>query len=68
MQQVQKVVLLADSSKFGQQALSALCRLDEIDTIVTDSALTPEQRQAVTDAGVELIIAKTSEAGDKAVS
>jgi DeoR family transcriptional regulator, fructose operon transcriptional repressor len=61
MQQVQKVVLLVDSSKFGQQALSALCRLDEIDIVVTDSGLAPEFRQAVTDAGAELIIAESSE-------
>jgi DeoR/GlpR family transcriptional regulator of sugar metabolism len=57
MQQVQNVVLLADSSKFGQQALSALCQLDEIDTVVTDSGLGAGYRKAVTDAGVELILA-----------
>ena len=54
MQQVQKVVLLADSSKFGQQALSALCRLDEIDMVVTDAGLSPEHREAVSRCGVRI--------------
>jgi DeoR/GlpR family transcriptional regulator of sugar metabolism len=58
MQQVQKVVMLADSSKFGQQALSALCRLDEIDIVVTDPGLSAEYRQSVIDAGAELIVAE----------
>lgn len=39
MQQAQKVVLLVDSSKFGQQALAQLCPLADIDVVVTDAPL-----------------------------
>ena len=66
MQQVQKVVLLADSSKFGQQALSTLCRLDEIDVVVSDAGLSAEHREAVRAAGCELIVVEEPENNDKA--
>lgn len=57
MEQAQQVVLLADSGKFAQQALAQLCRLDEIDIVVSDEALADEHRAQVRDAGCELIIA-----------
>ena len=57
MQQAQQVVLLADSGKFGQQALSRLCPLADIDVVVSDPDLTQAQREQVTTAGCELIIA-----------
>lgn len=39
------VTLVADSSKFGQRALSHLCPLDAVNEIVTDSGLPEEWRQ-----------------------
>ena len=56
MQQAQRIVLLVDSGKFGQQALAKLCDLKEIDTVVVDSALSEEHRAAVRAAGCELIV------------
>jgi DeoR/GlpR family transcriptional regulator of sugar metabolism len=58
MEQSQQVVLLADSSKFGQQALAKLCSIDEIDIVVSDSGLTEKHRAEVQRAGCELIIAE----------
>ena len=57
MEQAQQVVLLADSQKFGQQALSELCALSEIDVVVSDPGLAPAQREQVRAAGCELVIA-----------
>ena len=57
MQQSQQVVLLADSSKFGQQALARLGGIDEIDIIVTDAAVSDEQLDAVKKAGCQIIVA-----------
>ena len=57
MEQAQQVVLLADSGKFGQQALARLGGLDEIDVVVADAALPHEQREQVMAAGVQLIVA-----------
>jgi DeoR/GlpR family transcriptional regulator of sugar metabolism len=60
MQQAQQVVLLVDAGKFGQRALAQLCNLDEIDVVVSDSALGEEQRRQVREAGCELVIATES--------
>jgi DeoR family transcriptional regulator, fructose operon transcriptional repressor len=57
MTQAQQVVLLADASKFGQQALAKLCRLDQIDIVVSDEELAPQHREQVQSVGCELIIA-----------
>ena len=58
MEQSQKVVLLVDSEKFGQQALSKLCGIEEIDVVVSDAKLSREHQRLVRDAGCELILAK----------
>jgi DeoR/GlpR family transcriptional regulator of sugar metabolism len=58
MRQAQQVVLLADSSKFGQQALARLAALDEIDVVVTDAEISAEHRSAIRSAGCRLVIAQ----------
>ena len=50
--------LLVDAGKFGQQALSRLCALGEIDTVVADAALSRSHQRKVREAGCELIIAE----------
>ena len=57
MAQAQQVVVLADSGKFGQQALARLCELGDVDIVVTDPGITAEQQKQVRDAGCELIVA-----------
>jgi DeoR family ulaG and ulaABCDEF operon transcriptional repressor len=61
MSQAQEIVLLVDSGKFGQQALSRLGPLNEIDIVVTDAGVTSEQREQVEKAGCQLIIAEGAE-------
>jgi len=60
MQQAQEVILLVDSSKFGQQALARLCELGEVGIVVTDAGLPPEHRAAIEAAGCRLVIADES--------
>src|SRR5436190_5022415 len=57
IEQAQRVVLLADSSKFDQQALARLGSLTEVDVVVTDAEISQEHRDAVRRAGCELIVA-----------
>jgi DeoR/GlpR family transcriptional regulator of sugar metabolism len=57
MAQAQRVVLLADAGKFGQQALARLGELSEVDVVVADSVLDEDHREQVRRAGCELIIA-----------
>jgi DeoR/GlpR family transcriptional regulator of sugar metabolism len=47
-----RVTLVADSSKFGQRALSHLCSLEDVDEIVTDDGMSNEWRQVMETAGV----------------
>jgi DeoR/GlpR family transcriptional regulator of sugar metabolism len=58
MEQTQRVILLVDSGKFGQQALARLGPLDLCDVVVTDSAIQPEHRKQIKAAGCELIVAE----------
>lgn len=64
MQQAQEIILLADHGKFGQQALSQLCRLAEIDILVTDEALSASEQEMANDAGCRVIVATGSSAND----
>ena len=57
MEQAQEVVLLVDSAKFGQQALSKLGEIREIDVVVSDSDLSEEYRGKIRAAGRKLIVA-----------
>ncbi|MDG1893377.1 MAG: DeoR/GlpR family DNA-binding transcription regulator [Fuerstiella sp.] len=49
-----RVTLVADSSKFGQRALSQLCPLSAVSEIVTDDALSEEWKQTLESAGIAL--------------
>ena len=61
MEQAQEVILLADSGKFGQQALSKLGPLSDIDIVVSDAELPAAHREQVRAAGCELIIAEPAD-------
>jgi DeoR family transcriptional regulator, aga operon transcriptional repressor len=53
-----EVIVVADSSKFGQRSLSVISKLDAIDKLVTDDGITPYMLDAIRASGVEVIIAK----------
>jgi DeoR/GlpR family transcriptional regulator of sugar metabolism len=57
-----EVVVVADHTKIGRQALAFLCGLAEIDTLIVDGRLTPEQRAVVEQTDTRLILA--GEGGD----
>jgi DeoR/GlpR family transcriptional regulator of sugar metabolism len=52
-----EVVVVADHTKVGRQALAFLCELAAIDTLVVDAALTAEQRALVERPEVRLVLA-----------
>jgi DeoR family ulaG and ulaABCDEF operon transcriptional repressor len=56
MQRAEKLVVLVDSSKFLGRGRLVFCPLDQIDTIITDSGITPPTRAMLEGAGVELIV------------
>jgi len=52
-----EVVVVADHTKIGRQALAFLCELSAIDTLIVDAGISAEQRRLVEDAGVRLLTA-----------
>jgi DeoR family transcriptional regulator, fructose operon transcriptional repressor len=52
-----RVVVVADHTKFGRQAMVPLAPLDAVDVVVSDGALPSEYRQLLEQAGVELLVA-----------
>ena len=52
-----RIVVLADSSKLDAETLVQFASLKDLDTLITDSEPGPELTAALTDAGVEVMIA-----------
>ncbi len=50
----ERVTLVADSTKFGQRALSHLCPLSAVHEIVTDEGLSDQWRQTLLTGGIDL--------------
>ena len=53
-----KVMVVADSTKFGKKSLAHICELSKMHTLVVDDKLSDAWRARVTDAGVNLTIAE----------
>ncbi|MFA9479777.1 DeoR/GlpR family DNA-binding transcription regulator [Phycisphaerales bacterium AB-hyl4] len=49
MQQAARSIMLMDSSKFGRKSLVRVCAVDDVDQIVTDTAVDDEWRDRLTD-------------------
>jgi DeoR family transcriptional regulator of aga operon len=58
VERARKVIVLADSSKFGVISLHRIVQLDRIHTIVTDANISPQYRDGLLDAGFEVLIAE----------
>ena len=56
----ERVVLMADSSKFDSQAMVRVCGWDAIDTIIVDSGIGDGQRRLLMQHGVKVIVAESA--------
>jgi len=52
-----EVVIVADHTKVGRQALAFLCELSAVDTLIVDPALTAEQRSLLDQSGMRVLLA-----------
>lgn len=52
-----EVVVVADHTKIGRQALAFLCELSVIDTLIVDHELSPDQQQLIDRSEAQLILA-----------
>jgi DeoR family fructose operon transcriptional repressor len=57
MRCAEEVVVVADYTKLGKQALAFLCELRDVDTLVVDDKITAEGRQLAEAADVRLLVA-----------
>ena len=56
-----RVVVVADSSKFGQKSLTLVSPLDAIDVVVSDNGLPDDWRRKIAAAGSQLIVAQVAD-------
>ena len=56
IQSAQKIVVLADSSKFGRKGFGRICGLDEVDQIITDQGIDPKIRSRLTEMGIDVAV------------
>lgn len=56
MQASQKVIALADSSKFGRRGFSRICNIDSVDHIITDDKISARVLEQLRDRGVEVSV------------
>lgn len=61
IESAQKVIVLADSSKFGRRGFSKICDLNQVDQIITDSSTPLNTIEKLQDSGIEVTVAQLSE-------
>ena len=52
-----EVIVVADSTKFLRKSLAFICKLDRIDTVITDTGISVDDKKRLEDAGIKVIIA-----------
>jgi DeoR/GlpR family transcriptional regulator of sugar metabolism len=57
MKCAQRVVIVADHTKFGRNAMIHVADLAELDQIISDSDLAPEHRQLLEEHGISYLLA-----------
>jgi DeoR family transcriptional regulator of aga operon len=53
-----QTIILSDSSKFNRKSLNLICTPKDIDVLITDENIHPENIKGLEDAGVKVIVAK----------
>jgi DeoR/GlpR family transcriptional regulator of sugar metabolism len=56
MRTAQKIVVLADSSKFRRRGFSKIANIEDVDIIITDSGIPEAIARRIEELGVELIV------------
>ena len=53
---VQKVIVLADSSKFGRRGFSKICDMSSVDQIITDDGVSGSVVERLQEQGVDVTV------------
>jgi DeoR/GlpR family transcriptional regulator of sugar metabolism len=57
IESAQRTIVVADAGKFGRSAFAHIVRLEAVETLITDRMPEPELGEALSTAGVDLIVA-----------
>lgn len=57
VERAKKIIVLTDASKFGRVSLHRIVQAGQVDTVITDSSISPEYREGLQKLGIELLIA-----------
>lgn len=57
VEQAERVVVVADQSKFGRKGMVKVCDADRVDVLVTDARPPPPLARLLEDAGVDILVA-----------
>ena len=60
MRVADEVIVVADSNKFGRQALARLCELSEVQKMVVDHEVLDSWKRIISKAGVDLVVAENN--------
>jgi DeoR/GlpR family transcriptional regulator of sugar metabolism len=52
----ERKILIAEGAKFTRSAMAVVCRLDEVDVLVTDDSAPGEALDRLTESGVRVIV------------
>lgn len=52
----QRIIVLADSSKFGRKGFGRICGLEEVDQIITDDGIDEKTRNRIIELGIDLVV------------
>lgn len=52
----QKIIVLADSSKFGKKGFGRICGIEDVDQIITDSGIDEKTKKRLAELGVDVTI------------
>jgi DeoR family transcriptional regulator of aga operon len=56
MAAAQKTIVVADSSKFGKRGFGRICRLEDVDQVITDKGISEHMLKLLEDMGIEVTI------------
>jgi len=57
LERTERIIVIADGSKFGAVAMSTVASIEQISTIVTDGSADPEEIRRIEQAGIEVVVA-----------
>ena len=57
MKAASQIILMSDSSKFGRRGFGKICKIEDIDIIITDKGIPEAIKEQIEEAGVQVIIA-----------